>query len=88
MNISKKEKQSWWKRSRIITHQQKSIESPKNIKSATTGHPKTSCKLPHTIRQGQVVDAGRNSTSPLYSDNMKHENFWTKTAKLTKRSHA
>ena len=76
--------------SKIITHQPKSIESPNvvDIKSASIETPRTSHKLSKTIRQGQVVDAGRNSINLLYSDTTKCEIFWTKkNEKLTKTSH-
>ena len=45
-------------------------------------HPKTSCKWSNTIRQSKKVSqaggAGKNSTSPLYSEMTKTKFFWWK----------
>ena len=45
------------KRSKIITQQLKSLESPNviDIKAVTTKHPKLSHKLSKTIRQGKKI---------------------------------
>ena len=79
------------KRSKIITQQPKSLESPNiiGIKSVTVEHPKTSHKLSKTIRQGKVADAGSNFASPLYCETTKRENILVKkkNAKNPKRSH-
>ena len=60
------------KQSKIIPYQPKTFENPNtvDIKSVITEHPKTSHKLPKTIRQTEKVD----SNSPLYSDT-KSEKF-------------
>ena len=68
------------KRSKIITQQPRSLESPKtiSIKLVLIEHPKTSYKLSKTIRQGkkvsQGVDATKNFDSPLYSETTKVKN--------------
>ena len=53
-----------------------------DIKSVPLEHAKTSCKLSKTIRQAkkvsQVGGAGKNSTSPLYSETTKSDFFLTK----------
>ena len=79
----------------IFTQQSKPIESPNiaDIESVTIEHPKTSRKLSKTTRQGknvpQIVDAGKSSNSPLYSDTKKPKVFLNeKNVKITKRSHA
>ena len=68
------------KRSKIITQQPKSLESPNiiGIKSVTVEHPKTSHKLSKTIRQGKVADAGNNFASPLYCETTNRENILVK----------
>ena len=69
------------KQSNIITQQPKTLENPNiiDIKSVTIEHPKTSNKLSKTIRQAkkvsQVGGAGKNCSSPVYSETTKSETF-------------
>ena len=74
------------KKSKIITYQPKIFENPNvvDIKYIITEHPKTSHKLPKTIKQAEKVD----SNSPLYHDK-KSENFLNEeNVKITKQEHA
>ena len=57
------------KQSEIITYKPKTFGTA-DKKSDITEHPKTSHKLPRTIRKGKKVD----SNSSLYSDAKKSEN--------------
>ena len=49
------------KQSELITYQPTTYESPNivDVKSVITEHPKTSHKLPKTIRQAEKVDSKR-----------------------------
>ena len=63
----------------MITQQPKKFENPNgvDIKSVITEHPKTSHKLPKTIKQTEKVpQVGSNSS--LYSDTRKMKIFSTK----------
>ena len=55
---------------KLITYQPKTFENPKiaDIKLIVTEQPKTSHKLPKTVRQAKKVC----SNSPLYSDTQKN----------------
>lgn len=61
-------------RSEIITQQPNTLENPNfiDIKSITIEHLKTSHKLHKTIRQAKeisrVIEPGKDSTIPLYSE--------------------
>ena len=46
-----------------------------DLKSVTIRHPKTSHKLPKTIKQAEIIGSGENSISP----------FYRATTKLTKK---
>ena len=67
--LRKKNKKSV-KQSKIITYQPKTFDIV-DIKSAVTEHPKTSHKLPKTIRKSEKV----SSNSSLHSDTKKSKNF-------------
>ena len=72
------------KQSEIITYQPKTFETV-DIKPDITEHPKASHKLLKTIKKDGKVD----STSSLYSDIKKRQNFLNKKdIKITKREHA
>ena len=80
------------------TQQPKYLENSNiDIKSVTIEYPKTFHKFSKTIKHGkkvsQVVGAGRNFNSTLYSEITKREDFFhekkkKKNAEMTKQSHA
>ena len=72
------------KQSEIITYQPKTFDTV-DIKSDIKEHPKSSQKLPKTIRKAEKVD----SNSSLYSDTEESENSLDKkNIKITKREHS
>ena len=73
--LGKKSRKSL-KQSEIITYQPKTFYTV-DIKSDITEHPKSSQKLPKTIRKAEKED----SNSSLYSDTEKSENFLDKKIK-------
>ena len=76
----KKKNRKLVRQSRINTHQLKPLETPNvfDIEPITIEHPKTYRKLSKTIRQtekvSQVIGAGKNPKSLLFSDTTKREN--------------
>ena len=68
------------KLSKILAQQPRTIENSKvvGIKLVFIEYPKTSCKLPKTIKQVKKIGFVKSSNSPLYSEAKKSENFLNK----------
>ena len=80
ISIEEKKTQKWYKKSKIIAQQAKTIENPNivDIRSAIIKHPKTSHKLSKSIKQAkkfsQISGAGKDFERTLYSEASKSEN--------------